>query len=314
MAMKIFTEVADRGGFTAAAEHLDLSRSMVTRHVTELERWLGSRLLQRSTRKVSLTDAGEACLNSCRQMLAISQELQDISGKRDIEPHGQLRITSSVSFGATHLTRAITDYLEHYPKVTIDLLLLDRSVNLIEERVDLAIRIAGELDPNIVARKIAPCKSIICATPKYLERHGAPEHPDDLQHHNCFTYTNFGKSEWRLSPINPNSNGDVVGDIVGSGQVNDEEITVPVTGNLRVNEAAAITQAILDNAGIALQPSYIAGPLIQQGKLVKLLNDWEPAELGIWGVYLSRHHVSAAQRTFLDFLVKRFKGIPDWEI
>ena len=160
MAMKIFTEVAERGGFSAAAEHLELSRSMVTRNVTELERWLGSRLLQRSTRRVSLTDAGEACLNSCRQMLAISKELQEISGKRDIEPHGQLRITSSVSFGTTHLTSAITEYLEQYPKVTIDLLLLDRSVNLIEERVDLAIRITGELDPNIVARQIALCSPL----------------------------------------------------------------------------------------------------------------------------------------------------------
>ena len=297
-AMKIFTEVAERGGFTAAAEHLDLSRSMVTRHVTELERWLGSRLLQRSTRKVSLTDAGEACLINCRKMLAISQDLQDISGKRDIEPHGQLRITSSVSFGTTHLTAAISEYLESYPKVSIDLLLLDRSVNLIEDRVDLAIRIAGELDPTVVARKIAPCKSVVCASPAYLDRHGSPTQPNDLKNHNCLNYSNFGKGEWRLA------NKDNI----------DEEINVSVTGNLRVNEVTAITQATLAGAGIALQPSYIAGPLIQQGQLVKLLPDWEPPVLGIWGVYLSRHHVSAAQKTFLAFLVKRFQGIPEWDM
>ena len=124
-----------------------------------------------------------------------------------------------------------------------------------------------------------------------------------MENHNCLTYSNFGKSEWRLSKKGSKNDNK-----------NDDEISVPVTGNFRVNEATAITQATLASAGIALQPSYIAGPLIQQGQLIKLLPEWEPPVLGIWGVYLSRHHVSAAQKTFLAFLVKRFEGIPEWEV
>lgn len=295
-AMLVFSEVALRGGFTAAAESLDMSRAMVTRHVNGLERRLGTSLLQRSTRRVALTEAGEACLVQCRQMLELASDMEnDAAGQRDSVPRGQLRVTTSISFGMAHLAPAIADYLERYPAVTIDLLVTEHSLNLIEERIDLAIRIAGELDPHLVARRIAPCRSVVCASPDYLQRRGTPAVPNDLVRHNCLTYSNFGRGQWRF----------------GRDGV---ELAVPVSGNLSANEATVLTQAALAGAGIALQPTYLAGPLIRAGRLRALLQAWEPPELGIWGVYVSRRHVPATLRTLLDFLVQRLGGRPAWDL
>jgi len=294
-AMQVFAEVAKRGGFTAAAEHLDITRVKATRYVSELESWLGTRLLQRSTRRVSLTEAGEACLRQCEQMLSLTQDLQSTVGRRDRSPRGQLRMTTSISFGQAHLARAVADYLELYPDVSVDLMVVDRAVNLIEERVDLAIRIAGELDPNLVARRIAPCRSVICASPDYLRTRGTPDHPHALREHNCLTYTNFGRSEWRF----------------GDGQ--GEEVQVEIRGNLTANEAFILMEAALAGAGIAQLPSYLANPLIKRGELIELLPQWSPPELVIWGVYLSRRHLPATVRTLLDFLVERFRDARPWE-
>lgn len=293
-AMQVFSEVAQRGSFTAAADHLGMTRMMVTRYVTDLELWLGTRLLQRSTRRISLTASGESCLARCRHMLELSAEMQEGFDQRDRPPKGQLRITASMSFGITHLAAAISDYLARYPEVSIDMLMVDRSVNLIEDRVDLAVRISGELDPGLVARRIAPCRSVVCASPGYIERHGMPKSPEELSRHNCLTYSNFGKGEWRFAR--------------GKEQVN-----VPVSGNLSANEATFLMSATLAGTGVALQPTYLAGPLIQSGQLLKLLPAWHPPELTIWGVYVSRKHLPASLRTMLDFLVERFRGKPSWD-
>jgi DNA-binding transcriptional LysR family regulator len=294
-AMLVFSEVAQRGSFTAAAEHLEMTRVMVTRYVSELERWLGTRLLQRSTRCLSLTEAGEACLAQCRQIVELSNDMSASAGQRALTPNGQLRITTSTSFGTAHLAAAVADYLALYTNVSVDMLMVDRSVNLIEERVDLAIRISAELDPSLIGRHIAPCRSVVCASPDYLKRFGSPETPVDLEKHNCLTYSNFGKGHWRFWR-------------------DGSEIKIPVTGNLSANEATVLTQATLAGAGIALQPSYLVGSMIQKGELVELLTDWSPPELTIWGVYLSRRHVPATLRSMLDFLLQRFGGIPYWEM
>lgn len=292
--MKVFAEVARCGSFTAAAEQLDMSRVMVTRHVAALETWLETRLLQRSTRRISLTEAGEVFLTQSRQMLELSADMLERSGERDRAPRGQLRVTTSMSFGMAHLAAAIAEYLALYPAVSVDLLMVDRAVNLIEDRVDLAVRISGELDPNLVARRIAPCRSVVCASPAYVARHAAPQRPADLARHNCLTYSRFGKGEWRF-------------------RAGGEEISVPVGGNLSANEATVLTQAARAGAGIALQPTYLVGPLIRSGELLHLLPDWQPPDLTIWGVYLSRQHVPATLRTLLDFLVERFAGQPHWD-
>lgn len=293
--MQVFSEVAQRGSFTAAADHLGMTRMMVTRYVTDLEQWLGTRLLQRSTRRISLTASGEACLARCRQMLELSADMQEGFDQGGRPPKGQLRITASMSFGITHLAAAVSDYLARYPEVSVDMLMLERSVNLIEDRVDLAVRISGQLDPGLVARRIAPCRSVVCASPGYIERHGMPASPEQLARHNCMTYSNFGKGEWRFARGN-------------------EQVSVPVSGNLSANEATFLMQATLAGAGVSLQPSYLAGALIQSGQLRKLLPSWDPPEMTIWGVYLSRKYLPASLRTMLDFLVERFRGTPAWDL
>jgi DNA-binding transcriptional LysR family regulator len=293
-AMQVFSEVVQRGSFTAAAEHLGITRAMATRYVTQLEQWLDARFLQRSTRRISLTHAGEAFLAQCQQMLELSAEMQDRSGGPNQKPAGQLRITTSTSFGMAHLASAVCDYLRLYPDVSVDMQMVDRSVNLIEERVDLAIRIAGKLDANLVARRIAPCHSVLCASPEYVARRGRPSEPSDLSRHNCLIYANFGKGEWAFSQ-------------------GERQVSVPVTGNLSGNEATFLLQAALAGAGIALQPVYLAGPLIREGRLVRLLPEWQPPELTIWGVYLSRRHLPASLRAMLDFLVARFGTTPPWD-
>lgn len=293
-AMQVFSEVAQRGSFTAAADQLGMTRVMVTRYVNDLEQWLGTRLLQRSTRRISLTASGESCLARCRRMLELSAEIQEGLDQRDQTPKGQLRITTSMSFGIAHLAAAISDYQTRYPEVSVDMLMLDRSVNLIEDRIDLAIRITSELDPGLVARRIAPCRSIVCASPRYIERHGLPESPEDLSRHNCLIYSNFGKKDWHFFR-------------------GDEHVSVQVSGNLSANEATVLTQAMLAGAGVGLQPTYLVGPLIQSGQLLKLLPAWHPPELTIWGVYLSRKHLPASLRTMLDFLTERFGKKPIWD-
>ncbi|OWY40025.1 LysR family transcriptional regulator [Xenophilus sp. AP218F] len=288
-AMQVFAEVAQRGSFTAAGDELDMSRAMVTRYIAELEDWLGVRLLQRSTRKVTLTDAGTACLARCQQMLELAGEVQADASQRDGEVRGMLRLAASTSFGQAELAAAVGDFLALHPQVRIDLLLGDRSVNLIEERVDLAIRITNEPDPGLVARKLCECRSLAVASPAYLARVGAPARPADLAQHHCLSYSNFGRSEWRFSR---------------GGQ----EEAVRVGGRLSANEATALLQATLAGAGVSLQPSYLAAPLVADGRLRALLPEWEPARLGIYALYPSRRLLPLAVRALLDFLLARFSG------
>lgn len=294
MAMRVFVEVAQRGSLTAAADKLELSRAMTTRYVAELERWLGTRLLQRTTRRLSLTEAGDACLQRCRQMLELADDVEQIAGQRDVEPRGLIRVTTSSSFGQTQLAPAISRYLRRYPQTRVDLLMVDRTVNLVEERIDLAVRISNELDPALIARRLAPCHSVLCATPAYLAERGQPQTPAELSEHDCLTYSYFGKSQWRL-------------------RCGDDEQLISVAGKLSANEATVLLHATLADAGIAMQPTYLVAPLLNAGSLVRVLPDWQPVSMNIYGVYASRRHVPATLRTLLDFLVEQFGPHPSWD-
>src|SRR5688572_18009675 len=186
-AMRVFVEVADRGSITLAAEALQMSRAMASRYLESLEQWMGARLLHRTTRRVSLTDAGQDALPRCRQVLELSDEVQATAGARRSQPTGTLRITTSLSFAQSQLTSAVADFLALHPRTRVELITLDRAVNLVEERVDLAVRITNRLDDSFVARRLAICRSVVCASPRYVERHGAPETPEQLRAHRCIT-------------------------------------------------------------------------------------------------------------------------------
>ena len=293
--MRVFTTVVDLGSQSAAADHLDLSRPVVSRYLAELEEWVGARLMHRTTRKLSLTAAGFETLPRCRQLLELADDLQATVGVPGDAPRGLLRISVSTSFGQAQLACAVTDYVRLNPQVSIDLQMLDRTVNLVDERIDLAIRTSNDLDPNLIARKLTVCRSVLCASPAYLREHPAPQQVEELSRHNCLTHSYYGKSLWHFTR-------------------GGEDVAVPVQGNISANEASTLLSATLAGAGVSLLPTYQAGIHVQQGTLVRLLPQAEPRVLNIYAVYASRKHMPATLRSMLDFLAERFTEEPAWDI
>ncbi|ROL78564.1 LysR family transcriptional regulator [Pseudomonas vranovensis] len=293
-AMRVFVSVVDLGSQSAAADHLELSRPVVSRYLAELEDWVGARLMQRTTRRLSLTAAGQETLPRCRQMLELAGDLQAAVSTPNDAPRGELRISVSTSFGQAQLMDAVADYVKRYPGVKIDLQMLDRTVNLVDERIDLAIRTSNDLDPNLIARRLSVCRSVICASPAYLRQHPAPQQVQELSQHNCLTHSYFGRSLWHF---------DLAGEVV----------SVPVQGNISANEAMTLQRAALAGAGVAMLPTYQAAGALRSGELVRLLPQAKPRELNLNAVYTSRKHMPATLRSMLDFLAERFTAEPIWD-
>lgn len=290
-AMRVFVAVASNGSFSATADQLDMSRAMVTRYVGTLEQWLGARLLQRTTRSVTLTDAGETCLRRSQQMLALVDDVEQETSRHDTALRGQLRVTCSISFAYAQLAAALSDFLKLHPQLKIDLNASEGALNLVEARIDLAIRISAEPDPALIGRVLAPCTSVLVASPDYLAAQGTPSVPADLETHQCLSFANFGKSTWSL-------------------RRGEESCEVRVRSQLSANEATALLQAALAGGGVALQPTYLANPHLASGRLLAVLPEWQPPDMSIYALYPSRRHLSPAVRALLDFLVQRFSSLP----
>jgi DNA-binding transcriptional LysR family regulator len=294
-AIRTFVEIADQGSLTRAAEMLDLSRAMVSRHLESLERWLGARLLHRTTRRVSLSDAGLEALPRLRQMLELAADLQAVSGARRAEPRGKLRISTSLSFAISCLTEAIVDFQSRHPHVEVEILTVDRAVDLVAERIDLAVRITNRLDEGVVARRLATCRSVLCASPAYLKRRGQPARPEELRSHDCITHAFGTRAEYRLSQ---------------AGRLTALRVKGPLSGN----ETAVIRQAALAGAGIVMLPTYFVGEELLRGTLVRVLPDHEPEPLGIHAVHLSRQHQPLPLKLLIEFLAERFGGdVAPWD-
>ena len=286
-AADVFIAVAERGSLTAAAGHLDMSRAMVTRYLAEVERWLGARLLHRTTRRISLTGPGEIALNRLRELRAVGDALQAELGSADPRPHGLLRVTASVSFGQLHLAGAVAEYVQANPGTRVDLQMVDRIVNLVEERIDLAVRITRAVDPALIARRLATCHSHLCASPAYLARHGVPETAEALASHNCLSHHYVGKGEWRLAR-------------------DGRTVAVGISGSITANDASLLLEAVRAGAGIAMLPAYQVNPLLHAGELVKVLPGYALEEMAVYAVYTSRRQQSSLMRSFIDFLQGRF--------
>lgn len=293
-AIRVFAAVADAGSLTAVADQLDMSRAMVSRYLAELERWLGVRVLHRTTRRVTLTAAGELALLQCRQMLALGEQLQEQLLDEDSALRGQIRLTCSVSFGRSHLAAAVTAFVGTHPQVRIELLLQDRAVNLVEERVDLAIRITRRMEDGLIARRLAPCRSRLCASPAYLQQHGSPRTPAELARHQCLTHAYADRHQWTLWRDN-------------------EASAVAVSGNLSANDALVLEEMVLQGAGIAMLPTYLVAPRLDSGALVAVLPDYEPEPMAIYAVYLSRRQMPRVVRMFIEHLAQRLGDPPCWD-
>ncbi|WP_198384208.1 LysR family transcriptional regulator, partial [Roseomonas sp. KE2513] len=250
-----------------------------------LEEWTGTRLLHRTTRRLSLTTAGERVLELSREMVRLAANLRAVSDEGD-SPQGLLRIAAPTILMEEQLTPLLADFLRAHPRLSIDLRASDRPVDLVEDRIDVAIRIGRQLDPGCVARKLGECRSVLCASPRYLDERGTPERPEALQSHHCLTYTNFGAAEWSL-------------------HAGGESVTVKADGPFRTNEALALRRASLEGIGIAMLPHFAVAAHLTSGALRVVLPGWEPSAHPIHALYLSRLHLPAAARAFIDYLTGR---------
>lgn len=294
-AMQVFAEVADRSSLTAAAKALDMSRAMVSRYLGSLEQWLGVRLLHRTTRRVSLTDAGEEALRRCRQVIELTRDVQHLAGARRAAASGKLRVTTSTSFAEGWLAGAVGAFLALHPRAEIEIVALDRAVNLVEERIDLAVRISNRLDPGLVARRLTVCRSVLCASPGYLAARGIPRSPEALRDHVFVLPTQGGRAEFRLRRAG-------------------RSVSVRVAGRFLSGETTVRRASACAGTGIALLPTYLVGPDLATGRLVRLLPGYEPETLGLHAVYLSREHQPPLLRAMLDFLIERLAGdVAPWD-
>ncbi|WP_372164438.1 LysR family transcriptional regulator [Xanthomonas euvesicatoria] len=285
-AMRVFAAVAERSGFSAAADALDRSTASVTRQIAALEQRLDTRLLNRTTRRVSLTSAGSAYYQRCRQLLADLDDLEATIGAQALEPAGVLRVNAPVSYGIERLGALLPGFRARYPQVELDLSLSDRLVDMVEEGFDVAIRITRQPAPMLIARQLGKVRILACASPAYLARAGTPRHPSDLAGHECLLY--------HYSP-----SGDEV-----RFQGPEGDIDVRLRGGLRANNGHVLNAAALAGQGIVMQPDFLAEPHLAAGRLVRILPDYALDEIGIFAVYTSRSHLAPKVRSFIDYLIE----------
>ncbi|HXZ07221.1 MAG TPA: LysR family transcriptional regulator [Paraburkholderia sp.] len=296
VSMKVFRHVVEVGSFVGAAERMEMSAAMASKHVMHLEQQLGARLLNRTTRRVAPTEAGREYYERLSQVLTELDEAEQAVGAASVVPQGRLRVSSLSAFGLSHVMSAIADYAAQFPQVTVEISLSDRVVELIDEGFDVAIRASpsGLKSSSLIARQIATAHIVLCASPEYLRRHGTPTSLADLARHNFIQYS--GVSAQELTP----------GADAGGTKVR-------LTGNMIVNHLEAQRVVVLQGVGIALLGTEVIGDDLAAGRLVPLLVDeLPPRELPIYVVYASRRHLSAKVRSFVDFLADRFASDQLW--
>jgi DNA-binding transcriptional LysR family regulator len=297
--MRMFTEVVDSGSFSAAGRRLGLAASSVARAIGALENQLGVRLLNRTTRKLGLTEAGRLYHERSRRILAEVEEARLSVTQLEAAPRGTLRLNVPVVFGRLHIAPALPDFLALHPALRVDLAMTDAFVDLVEEGVDLAIRIGELEDSSLIARRLAPNRRVLCASPAYLERHGIPTSPDELSEHNCLMYKQQNRSVWRLR--------------------DDSRIhEIRVSGSLLANNADVLHTAALGGVGLTLLPIWLVGRDIQRGALKIVLADYQVSpgalDTNIYAVFPHSRHLSAKVRAFIDFMRERIGPQPYWEV
>lgn len=287
LGMRTYAAVIEAGSFTRAAERLGISKALASKYLGQLEEHLGVRLLHRTTRKLNPTEAGQAYYQRCRQLLDDLDELEAAVRQQQASPQGQLRVAAPTTFGETYLTPIVADYLKQQPGVSVELVLADRFVNIVDEGFDLAVRIGALADSSLIARRLTAIEAVICATPAYLNRHPAPSHPRDLSTHNCVIDTNLKEPlRWMFKQQG-------------------EPLGVKVSGRFQVNSAQAVREMLLTGEGIGLCPRYAVERELANGSLRLLLQDYLDTEYGVYAVYSHNRHLAAKVRTFVEFLAAR---------
>lgn len=293
--MRTYVAVVSEGSFSRAAERLSMSPQLVSKYVAQLEGRLGARLINRSTRRLSVTEVGQAYYERCKVVLADIDEMENAVGDATAKARGTLRINAPMSFGTLHLSRAIAGYQSEQPDVSVDLTLDDRIVDIVSEGYDIAIRIGRLRESALVARKLAPVRLVVCGAPEYLANRGVPDSPQDLNEHECLRYTLASDPDrWEFT-------------------AGDETVAVKVNGSFLANNGDAVRLAALAGRGLALQPTFIVGDDIRAGRLQRVLRDYEVDPMGVYAVYAHRQYLSGKVRTFVDYLGDCFGSQPYWE-
>jgi DNA-binding transcriptional LysR family regulator len=288
--MRVFAAVVDAGSFVGASAALEMSKAAVSRHVAELESRLGVRLLHRTTRRLSLSPEGEVFHARCRELLGGVDEAEAEITSRSGEASGLLRINVPFSFGLLHLAPLWVEFMAQHPKVTLDVTLADRVVDLVEEGFDMAVRIARLPNSSLVSRPLTSTRMVLCASPTYLHARGQPSHPSELASHDVLAYSLFSMGDqWEFT---------------GSEE---GVVSVKVTPRMRTNSGDTCRVAALRHQGIVLQPSFMIGPDLLAGTLVEVMPAWHSIELGVYAVYPSRKFVSPKVRLMIEFLAGAFK-------
>ena len=291
----VFVRVVERGSFTLAADDLALSRAVVSKYVSRLEERLGARLMHRTTRRLSLTEAGAALFEASRGAIERIEEAEAAVAQYQVAPKGRLRVSAPMSFGILQLGGALAEFSAKYPDISLDLQLDDRFVNLVEEGVDVAVRIGALTDSSLVARRIAKTQTVACASPAYLAERGEPERPEDLTVHDCLLYAYLSTANvWRFQ--GPDGRA----------------IPVAVSGPIRANNGILLADAAAAGRGVLMGPSFYVAARIRAGQLRRILADYRLPELGIHAVYPQRELVPPKVRVFVDFLLERFRK-PEWD-
>lgn len=288
--MRSFVRVAELGSFAAVAQQLGVARSVVTRQVAALEAHLGTRLMVRSTRRLSLTAAGTAYLEKCRVILNLVESAEtDVAEDRAVA-RGNLRVGLPLSFGLKRLAPLLLEFAEQHPEVSLAMDYTDRRVDLVEEGFDLSIRITARLNPGDVVRRLGSCRLLTVAAPAYLARHGRPQRPADLAGHECLTYLgDAAPGTWTY----------------GSGE---RAETVYVRSRFSANNGDVLAEAAAHGLGVALQPDFIAEPYLADGRLQQVLESFHPPELGIFALLPGTRHMPYRVRVLIDFLSDRLRA------
>lgn len=282
--MSVFVRVAKAGSFAGGASELGISRAMATKHIMQLEGSLGTRLFNRTTRSLSLTEVGTSYLERCQQVLLDVEEMEAAVTHLQSEPRGVLKISAPPVIGATHITRAVAEFLKLHPDLSVDMILQSSTGDLIDEGIDVAIYLGDLDDTSMVARKLASSPMVVCASPEYLEKYGEPKTPEDLYHHSCLiNWASTPRNKWRFK-----------------GKIG--YITINVTGRMQSNVADANRIAAINGLGLVMLATYVVGRDIEKGKLVPVLENYVLPPLDIHAVYPHRKYLSAKVRRFLDFL------------
>jgi DNA-binding transcriptional LysR family regulator len=288
--MEAFVRVVEAGSFVAAAERLQISTSSLSRLVAELEHHLGTRLLNRTTRRLSLTESGQAYYERCVPLLAELAEAEALAGQSAAQARGTIRLTCSYNMAEQQVGPAIAAFAERHPAVRFELVVSDRIVDLVEEGFDLAIRVGQVGSDRLVARRLGSMQLVLCAAPRYLERHGEPAHPRDLAGHNALTYAYSASPRLRRLAL-------------PTGEAHE----VRVNGTLHANSGDALRAAAVAGLGVINEPEFLLHRSLRAGELVRLLADWRSDSGEIWAVYPSRRHLSLKVRLFVDHVAASFE-------